>query len=138
MAGKQENYSLVSEYSTARRTVHQEMLYRQLKQCCGDCSGWFHGWAMMLHQRNIDDREPRSYFHMEVPEFRAHVKACEEAMAEADRVDSCLEGLDRVWEKDWRNPLDNRFNQRTKEQKIDQYRHAYGGRCIDPEYHIEG
>jgi hypothetical protein len=133
---------LVAEYSTGRRTVHQEMLYRQLKRCCGDCTGWFHGWAQLLHMRNIEDREPMGYFHMEVPEFKAHVRACETAMEDADRVDSCIAGLEGLWDKEWRNPRDNRITRGRADEKARQYRTLFGGkssgRCIEPDYRIEG
>lgn len=129
---------LVREYSTARRTVNQEMLWRQLQRCCGECTGWYHGWAHMLHMRNIEDREPWSYFHMDIPEFKTHIRACTLAMEDIDRVDSCIEGLNTTWEKDWRNPAENRFNQDMTAAKKAEYRRLHDGGCVDPDYRIDG
>lgn len=133
---------LIKEYSIERRNVHQEMLYRQLKTCCGDCSGFFHGWAMMLGQRNLQGRSAHDYFTMEVAIFKKHARACELAMEELEKVDSCLSTLDGLWDKDWRNPQDTRFTRRTTEEKREQYHRLFGGApksgCLDPDYRIEG
>lgn len=134
---------LVTEYSAERMNIHQEMLYRQLQRCCGDCSGWFHGWAMMMGQRNVVGRVAHNYFEMDMPTFKKHVKACEMRLKDPVEVDKVIERLDRDWDKDWKNPQDTRFTRDRTEEKREQYHRLYGGRrpfggCVDPDYRIEG
>jgi hypothetical protein len=129
---------IVGEYDRGRRNVHQELLFRQLKSCCGDCNGWFHGWAHMMGQRNLRGRSAMDYFSMDVPTFKSHVQACTVAMEEQDQVDRCIQTLDSTWDKEWRNPRDNRFVGRSTAERTEEYRRIYGGRYADPDYHIEG
>ncbi len=137
-----ETSELIAEYSTERRTVHQEMLFRQLQRCCGDCSGFFHGWAMLMGERNNRGRVAHVYFQMDTVTFRKHQRACQLAMEDVEKVDTCIQALEGLWDKDWKNPADTRFTRDRTEEKREQYHRLYGGRpqrgCLDPDYRIEG
>ena len=118
---------LTTEYSTGRRNIHQEMLFRNMKACCGDCSAYFHGWAMLMGQRNLVGRSARDYFEMDVPTFRRHAKACKVAMEDVEKVDACLQMLEGVFDKDWKNPADTCFTAEGTRDKMAEYRRIYSG-----------
>lgn len=137
--------TLVTEYSTERRNIHQEMLYRNMQQCCGDCSAFFHAWAVLMGQRNLVGRSAQDYFYLDVPTFKRHVAACTLAMEEVDKVDACVEGLDRRWNHEGKNPADTRFTEGKTRNKTEEYRRLFNGEtewtrrlgCGDDTYTIQ-
>lgn len=96
---------LRNEYRSDQRTVGEEVIYKQITNCCGGCAGFFMGWAHLLASRSVVPRNPQWFLFKTLDEFKRHQEACQYQMEEGDRVNRLLNFFDANWQRDWRNPL---------------------------------
>lgn len=129
----------VVEFRVDHRTASEEMVFRAASQCCGHCSSWIYGWAVLMSERSVEPHSVGWFLGLPMPDFSSAQQRCLTAMEEAVKLDSAVEHLGQLWDKEWRNPMDNRFGREAADKKAEEYGRLYGGRSrTKPGYTIEG
>jgi hypothetical protein len=94
------------DYRTDALTVEEYLLYQSVLKCCGDCYGYYRTWAELIKHRVAGHISMDALLKMPRYRFLEEVKACTAGIREAEEITSVVEGLNKGWQWESRNPIE--------------------------------
>jgi ABC-type nitrate/sulfonate/bicarbonate transport system substrate-binding protein len=111
------------EYRTDSLTVEEYLLHKSILRCCGDCYGYYEAWAQLLNLRSLGRYRPvDQYLRMPRYRFLEEVAACSKGIREGEEVAKVVEGINKGWQWEGKNPLERWPEDKAK--KLTEYRES--------------